>query len=312
MQCRENATQKTRGRFETGAAQAATRRVLRAAVMVGIACAFSVPAAFASAPTLSFEDPAGDDFGPGSYVYPTDAAHKPGSYDLRKVTVASKGSSVELIIELGAKITDPWYSKGWADPGNGFSLQMVQVYFDTKPSVGHTAALPGVNAQFAKKDAWDKVVLVSPQGTSRLKRELKQKAGKMATNVVIPRKVTVRGKTLVVTVRRGDLGGVPTTDWGVQVVVMGSEGFPKKADILARAVNVLPGQHRFGGGHDDACDPNVIDVLAGSAKGEAAEADAQKAMLTYTCGPAGDAVAPATLPMIRRKATGAAPPASKP
>ena len=43
-----------------------------------------------------FTDPAGDDNGPGNYVYPTDAVYSPGSFDLVEFKALGFDPSVEL------------------------------------------------------------------------------------------------------------------------------------------------------------------------------------------------------------------------
>ncbi|MCO4760547.1 MAG: hypothetical protein KC502_03540 [Myxococcales bacterium] len=242
---------------------------------------------------LVFSDPAGDDFGPGSYTYPTHAVYAPGSFDLRNVEITDKGATIQFKVKLGARIKDPWNSKDW--DGNGFSLQFVQIYIDTdhKAGSGFTKPLPGLGgAKFAADEAWDKLVLISPQGKTRLGQEVKYKARAMRKSVVIPRKTRARGKTLTAIVKKSDLGPIGA-NWGIQVVVQSNEGYPAKKDILTRRVNQVRGEHRFGGGHDTACDPHVIDILAGKAKGEKTEIAAQKRTLAYTCNKK-----LATLPMI--------------
>lgn len=255
-----------------------------------------------SASTLSYSDPSGDDFGPGSYTYPKNSAYTPGSFDLRKVEVKARSSKVEIKVTLGAPIEDPWDSRSWTPSGQGFSLQMIQLYVDTdgKPGSGQTATLPGINAAFDARDAWDRVVVISPQAASRLRSEVKSKAGSLAPYVVVPTKVTVRGKTLVATVKKKDLGGAPSSRWGVQAVVQSNEGYPDRGDLLSRKVNEFAGDHRFGGGNDWSCDPHVLDILAGSAKGGDDEKELQKSALAYTCGDGGASVKGAILPMVRR------------
>ncbi len=259
-----------------------------------IAMAFAAPVQAADpAKKITLKDPAGDDKGPGKYVYPTDPAYTAKSFDLRSVQIKDKGSSIEFKVTIGARIKDVWNSKDW--DGNGFSLQFVQIYIDTnhKAGKGHTRPLPGLgSANFKADEAWDKLVLISPQGKLRLSSEVRYKAKKMRKDVVIPRKTKARGKTLIAIVKKKDLGQ-PTKDWGFQVVMQSNEGYPDKKDILTRRVNEIRGQHRFGGGHDSNCDPHVIDMLAGKAKGDASEARAQFAALQYVC-----KKKVATLPMI--------------
>lgn len=267
---------------------------LAPALAFGIA-AVATPA---GAETLTFADPAQDDFGPGAYSYPTDAVYKRGTFDLREVVLEDKGAKVEIRVTVSAPIEDPWDSKSW--DGNGFSLQMVQVYLDTAPGGGRTETLPGLNAGFAKEDGWEKVVVISPQGRTRLEAELGAKAGTMKANVVIPQKTTARGKTLVAVVKAADLGGAPKATWGVQAVMQSNEGYPAEDDLLTRKVNEYPGQHRFGGGSDFECDPHVLDVLVAPAEGADGEKAAQKAALAYECGADGRAVRGAILPMVRK------------
>lgn len=242
---------------------------------------------------VEFADPKGDDFGPGSYKYPTDPVYARGSFDLRKVEVKDNGETVEFRVTVGSQIADPWNSKDW--DGNGFSLQFVQIYIDRdhQKGSGFTEALPGLGGvAFKPEEAWDKVVLISPQGRTRLEAEVRFKAPKMKGAVIIPKKTSARGKTLVAVVKKTDLGA-PAATWGFQAVMQSNEGYPDKKDILTRRVNEVAGQHRFGGGNDAECDPHVLDILAGAGKGGADEVAAQKAALAYTCGSK-----VATLPMI--------------
>ena len=255
-------------------------RLLCAALLALAATAW----AEAPLPQWTFEDPAGDDDGPGTFVYPTDAVYAPGSFDLRKVAIEDKGDDVEFRVTIQARIDDPWTSKDW--DGNGFSLQFVQIYIDTdhQRGSGFTAPLPGLGGlQFAQDEAWDKVVLISPQGKMRLSSEVRYKAGKMKDAAIIPIKTSVRGKTLRATVSK-KLLGQPTKAWGWQAAMQSNEGYPDKTDILTRRVNEMRGAHRFGGGDDSECDPHVIDILAGRAKGEASEAAAQHKALAWKCG----------------------------
>src|SRR5438105_1687485 len=96
---------------------------------------------------IVLSDPTGDDNGPGSYTYPTNAAYTKGSFDLKKLEVIDRGETVEFVVHVNADIADPWNSKSWPGGGNGWSLQFVQVYIDqdNKPRSGQAYALPGIN-----------------------------------------------------------------------------------------------------------------------------------------------------------------------
>ena len=240
-------------------------------------------AALAFEPVV-FEDPAGDDNGHGAVTYPNAPEYKKGSFDLRKVEIKEKGDKVQFKITFKARIEDPWGSKNWTPPGQGFSLQFVHIYIDTdhKAGSGHKDGLPGMNIRFKEESRWEKVVLVSPQPTSRVKMEVKMKAKALKADVVVPARVSVKGKSLSVAVPKSALGDLQE-GWGWQVVVQSNEGYPDGNDVLTRDVNEIAGDHRFGGGSDWDCDPHAIDILAGKAKGEAGEAKAQHEALKYEC-----------------------------
>ncbi len=249
-----------------------------------------------AADELVFSDPTGDDNGPGEYLYPTDAVYTPGSFDLTELEVAAKGKNVNFSAEFNSKLDDPW------GMGGGFAVQMVFIFIDQDgvEGSGHTEGLPGLNVQFAPDSAWEKVVVLSPQPQSRVDAEVRSKAEAMGDDIVVPRRTTGRGKTVSGKVKLSDLGGGDPMTWGYQVVIQSNEGFPAKTDLLTRTVNEYEGQHRFGGGTDYDCDPHVMDVLAGSATGDAGEVAAQHEMLSYKCTEDGEAEQLATLTMIRK------------
>ncbi|MBK6685491.1 MAG: hypothetical protein IPG45_13565 [Deltaproteobacteria bacterium] len=224
---------------------------------------------------LVFEDPAGDDNGPGTFTYPTDKVYEPGSFDLRKLEVVHNGDTTEFRVTVNQKISDPWDSKAWG--GNGFSVQMGFIHLDTDhtPGSGVQDSLPGTNVRFAADEAWDRVVIISPQGPTRVNSEIDQKAPQWKDKIIVPKITRASGRTLIAVVDTAQLGGVPAPTWGYQVLVQSNEGFPAKTDLLTRKVNEFEGQHRFGGGTDYDNDPQVMDIFAGKATGAADEAAAQ-------------------------------------
>jgi carbohydrate-binding DOMON domain-containing protein len=234
---------------------------------------------------LTLEDPSGDDKGPGTYIYPTAPEYKPGSFDLKKVTIVEKGDKIEISVSMKTKITDPWNSKkSWTPPGQGFSLQFIQIYIDMdhQAGSGHKKGLPGLNVNFKEDSRWEKVILVSPQAVSVLRSEVEAKAKGMKKDIIIPKRVKVRGKKLVISIPKADLG-VPSMSWGWQVVVQSNEGYPSGTDLLTRKVNEIEGEHRFGGGNDWDCDPHVLDIIVGPAKGGSDEAKGQTKALGHKC-----------------------------
>ena len=258
----------------------------------------SLSAAPAFAAEVEFLDPVGDDNGPGTYTYPTDAAYGPGSFDLTEFEVDKRGSNLEFSVSVNSKLNDPW------GMGVGFAVQMIFIFVDTDgvEGSGHTGSMPGLNVVFAPDSAWERVVVLSPQQQSRVVAEARVKAADMLADgsLVVPRRTTGKGKTISARVKKDEIGDGDPASWGYQVVVQSNEGFPDKADLLTRKVNEFEGQHRFGGGHDMSCDPHVMDILAGAGKGTADEVEAQHEMLAYECDADGGVVKPATLKVIRQ------------
>jgi len=263
----------------------------RLAVLTLAASLLGAPALAAG--KVSFKDPTGDDNGPGTYKYPTDVVYKKGSFDLTDFTFEKKGDKAEITVGLGSKLEDPWKM------GQGFSTQMVFIFIDTdgKEGSGNTHAPPGLNVQFAPANAWEKLIILSPQNSARVKAEVGNKAAALKDAIVIPGNTKAAGAKIKATADLTGLTGDPS-QWGFQVVVQSNEGFPQGNDLLTRKVNEYEGQHRFGGGNDGDCDPHAIDILAGQGKGDASEVAAQHAMLSYECGDEGASKKMATLTMV--------------
>jgi carbohydrate-binding DOMON domain-containing protein len=263
-----------------------------AAVLAGVLLAGAV-----AAQEVVFKDPVGDDDGPGTYTYPTDSAYLRGSFDLTQLAVRTKGDKVTFDVTVNSNLQDPWRM------GVGFAVQMVFIFIDTdhKEGSGFTQGLPGLNVSFAPADAWDRVVILSPQPSSRVRDEVSQKvAADMQPAVVVPNRTRGAGRTISATVSLADLGGGDPSQWGYQVLMQSNEGFPASTDLLTRKVNEYEGQHRFGGGNDGDCDPHVMDLLAGDGSGAASEVEAQHQMLAYECNPDGTPKKLAVLTMVRK------------
>jgi carbohydrate-binding DOMON domain-containing protein len=258
--------------------------------------AFAVAVAPAWAAEMKFEDPMGDDNGPGTYTYPTDVVYTPGSFDIVEFVFDAGGKKADVEVTVAGALDDPWRMEV------GFAVQMIFVFIDTdgKAGSGHTDGLPGTNIKFAEGHEWDAAIILSPQSSSRVKQEVRTKAAAMADDIIVPNRVTGSGKTIKAGVKLEDIGEGDPATWGYQVVMQSNEGFPAKTDLLTRKVNEFEGQHRFGGGTDYDCDPHVMDILAGDATGDASEVEAQHEMLSYECDDEGNAVEMATLKMVRR------------
>jgi carbohydrate-binding DOMON domain-containing protein len=100
------------------------------------------------------KDPEGDDHGPGTYTYPTDSVFKPGVFDLLKFKMTEDKDYWTLEFYFKNLGGNPWNGP------NGFSLQIIEAYFDFKKG-GNTSAIkmfpdgPGSNVKLDPRHPWD-------------------------------------------------------------------------------------------------------------------------------------------------------------
>jgi carbohydrate-binding DOMON domain-containing protein len=237
--------------------------------------------AVAPAQEVCFDDPTGDDNGPGEYVYPTDAVYTKGSFDLTKFCLKAKGSKANVEVSVNSNLQDPW------GMDVGFAVQMFFVYIDNAEG-GHTEGLPGTNHLFLEDQAWDKVVILSPQQLGMVKNEIEAKAADWKDDIIVPSRTKGASRTVSGSVKMADLGEGDPATWGYQVIAQSNEGFPAETDLLTRKVNEFEGQHRYGGGTDYDCDPHVMDILG------------DHAWLAYECEADGTPKTMATVGMVKK------------
>lgn len=254
---------------------------LMTTALLAIGMTLSSPA---MAQSLVILDPSGDDKGPGTYVYPMDPIYVPGSFDLTRFEMTPGDDYVDFAITVGADISNPWRLS------YGFSLQF-PIVFIAAGEEGLQEGLPGMNVSFDFL-GWDRAVLMSPQEPSRVRREIGSSAPELADALVVPSRIRAGGRTITARVPRSELPESDPGEWAIQVVMQRNEGFPSGGSLLMTVVNEFEGQHRFGGGRDDDCDPHVLDIL--TPEGE----DQYAVLKDHVCGPDGSPERLAVLPMI--------------
>lgn len=168
---------------------------------------------------------------------------------------------------------------------------------------GFTTAPPGLGIQFAPENDWDRCIILSPLPASRVREEVEAKAAAMKDAIVVPARVRGSGHTISATIDRKALGPGDSTAWGYQVVIAGSDAYPAADSLLVRKVRETENQHRFGGGADGACNPNVLDILAGAGHGEDGEVGQQHEMLQYECNSDNTSKKTATLKLVHFEKT---------
>ncbi|ACS33105.1 glucodextranase DOMON-like domain-containing protein [Thermococcus gammatolerans] len=203
------------------------------------------------------KDPEGDDHGPGTYTYPTDPVFVPGAFDLLKFKMVNESDYWHLEFYFKDLGDNPWNGP------NGFSLQIIEAYFDFKDG-GNTSAIkmfpdgPGANVDLDPSHPWDLALriagwdygnlIVLPNGTV-YQGEMKISADptKNAIIVELPKRYlrVNREYGLYASILTGSQDGYGPDKW--------------------RPVAVTAEQWKVGGGDPDAIiagvEPRVMDEL---------------------------------------------------
>ncbi len=221
---------------------------------------------FARIPTLirgqeiwAMEDPKGDDFGPGTYVYPLNKvfSEAPGLFDLVRYAVYDAGDAWQLSFDFPA-LPNPWNGP------HGFSHPIIFVYFDVKEGGRTDVHEEGKAAQVAFDPAhpWDYVIKVA--GWPGYGRHLWTAAGEgpflidVASDPKRGRVIVTIAKTIIPEIR------------GWHYVLVGSQDGYGPNHI--RPIGKAPGEWTGGGCSDPMWASQIYDVLAKTV-------EEQKAML---------------------------------
>jgi glucoamylase len=96
---------------------------------------------------IDVTDPTGDDNGPGTYAYPTDAVFVPGAFDLTRFQVTETGTQVYIQATIKNLVNTF---------GSSFGAQLLDIYVHNPAatSTSTTAAYANMNYGIAAADAW--------------------------------------------------------------------------------------------------------------------------------------------------------------
>jgi hypothetical protein len=196
-------------------------------------------------------DPVGDDYGPGSYVYPTDPDFEPGVFDLTRFTVIRDGSNVHFDMLIDGPITNPWSS------ASGFSMQSIDIYIDQDGiyGSGQQATIDGRNVMIGARDAWDVYIWAAPVFDDFAPVVIYPDGSFDFTGVSVSVDVPTHRIRLTAPI---SVVGDPQTEWTYIVAMLGQDGY---GPGRVRSVNEVASQWAFGGGHDSWYDANVIDLV---------------------------------------------------
>jgi hypothetical protein len=225
---------------------------------------------------LDITDPEKDDYGPGTYTYPSDAVFGAGAFDILNFQVGSDAENIIFKFTVRGPVENVWNSP------NGLSIQTFDIYIDTDgDGQGGSAFLPGRNLALQDGLAWDFAITAEgwEAGIFTPGAEGPEKIASSSDFQIVPdpgqHKVTIR-------VPKSILGDNPEA-WGYAAMLLSQEGYPSGGVMRVRDVNAAAEQWRIGGAPADTNHTRVIDIVW-------AEAGVQEEWLsTYTSSQAAQA-----------------------
>jgi hypothetical protein len=139
-----------------------------------------------------FTDPAGDDYGPGSFRYPEHPVFVKGVLDLRRLRLERVDSDWRVEVEFSAAIKTVGVFISRDERRRAF-LQLVDIYFYL-PKTGpvRTEALPGRRVNL--RPGWQKAAVLC--AFPELMRDALYRSGYDREEVFVPERVTTSGKKL--------------------------------------------------------------------------------------------------------------------
>ena len=208
---------------------------------------------------LEVEDPVGDDYGPGTYTYPTDAVFQDSVYDAEKFMVGVDGDNLVFVFGLVGPIENSWGSP------NDLSVQTLDVYIDTDPGEGTGARMlfPGRNAALMADYGWEYAIWAegwTPQVVQPDPETLEPKnysEASSAMNILVdPAQSTVTIRVPMSFLPEGN-----PEEWAYAAVVLSQEGYPTEGVWRVRNIGLQSAQWVFGGGPGHANQTRIIDVV---------------------------------------------------
>ncbi len=205
---------------------------------------------------LEINDPAGDDNGPGTYVYPTDTVFNRQVFDLKSFSVSFDEKNLIFKFGFYGPVPNPWGS------GINLSLQTLDVYVDRDPGAGTGARmlLPGRNAALEQGNGWDIAVWAEGWTSQVVAPDPQSGEPKQVTGVDFKVIVDPAARTVTIRVPRSTFGDGDPASWGYAAAVMSQEGFPAAGVWRVRDIEAQASQWRFGGAPSAKNHTRIIDL----------------------------------------------------
>lgn len=259
----------------------------------------ALSASAGSLPLVTISDPAGDDSGDGTLIYPQRDDFQTGDLDLLQLQISRDGQGFWFEAMLKNPIRDPGSVAGTVGGDSlanfarkGFYQFNIDVYLDTDriEGSGNTFTLPGRKVRIGGDYAWEKAVILTPrpelmrqqligalteQYPDRTKAEIEASVDQ---SLFFPTRIKVRDKMIGFFVPAAFFAGSDGANWAATALVTGavtaiSADFSllpsTKKPIETLQLGVMqpaPGHPRDTFGYRDREPAPVVDVLGASAE----------------------------------------------
>jgi hypothetical protein len=211
---------------------------------------------------VSLEDPAADDLGNGTLVYPQRSGFTRGDLDLRSLRIYRGDNTYRVEAAFANAIGNPAAVAGDAGPEplsyfarNGFYEFNLDIYIDQDRimGAGNTYTLPGRNVNIDEAYAWEKALILTPRPELMRKQlidavadsegasNVDDVAKRIDASILFVTDVQVRGRTISFTLPARFLGSErPDTDWAIVAFVTGAQtSSPANLNLLGSAGDAL-------------------------------------------------------------------------
>lgn len=195
-------------------------------------------------------DPAGDDYGPGTYIYPQNKAFQPyqGLFDLTNFKVSGDGEDLFFDVTI-ATVTNPWVAP------EGFIHPVIHIYIVTgRPGFAKPIG-DGPSITMSPKYPWEIALLGIGWESSRL--YTRDQEGKLQESLLSARLLD-DGKTIRLTAPIGAMRE-PEKNWSYYLFTGSYDGF---GPGFFREIGKEQDEWVFGGGTGEEGEPRILDLLA--------------------------------------------------
>jgi len=201
---------------------------------------------------LTWNDPAGDDFGGGAIRYPV-GSYPSGTFDLRKVIVRWTENEITFSITMG-------------DLSKSLTISpLIDVYLDVNRLAGAGSSDPlkqrGL-VSIDKQAAWEYALSLSRTHAILYQSLPGHEPRRIATFPVV---LNSAAKTLAVSVPADSVRGKPT-EWRLSVGIGGTEPKNRNEDFVPIPALAIMGDRNFSGAVAGRDAPRYIDILAPTAE----------------------------------------------